>query len=196
MPQFGRGAGMAVFLDRDGTLVSEVPGYLRDPEELVLLSGVADALCTIRSLGFKLFIVTNQSSVARGILSTMQIENINARLEKMLLENGVLLDGLAYCPHHPEGVIEQFRVKCDCRKPKPGMLIALATRNSINLAKSWMVGDNITDVAAGRAAGCRSTLVLTGHGMKFRNDIVEDMSSKVCCDLNEFAQFLSREVEL
>ena len=150
------GAGRpAVFLDRDGTLIEDV-GYPRDPETVRLLQGAVEALVALRRAGYALVVVSNQSGIGRGIVKQEQAEAVHERFVEELRAHGVELDDVRYCPHTPEDA-------CDCRKPAAGLLLASADELGIDLARSFMVGDNPTDVDAGRAAGCR-TVLLGGEG--------------------------------
>jgi len=151
----------AVFLDRDGTINRDV-GYLSTPEEIELLPGSAEAVKRLREAGFLLVVVTNQSGVARGYFEESALAGIHARLDEMLLEHGASVDGYYYCPHHPE---HGERVNCDCRKPGPEMAFVAAREHGIDLARSYFVGDKMSDVLLGRNAGGKSVLVLTGYGV-------------------------------
>jgi D,D-heptose 1,7-bisphosphate phosphatase len=166
----------AVFFDRDGTLIND-PGYLNHPDQVQLLDGAAEALRELRGLGYKTVVVSNQSGVARGIVTEEMLERIHERLRELLAARGGTLDKIYYCPCHPDGVIEQYRQESDWRKPKPGMLLAAAQEMGIDLAKSWMIGDTERDVEAGRSAGCRTILISTtrseyGYPQKSRPDHV------------------------
>jgi D-glycero-D-manno-heptose 1,7-bisphosphate phosphatase len=152
----------AVFLDKDGTLVDDVP-YNVDPALLVLAQHAGPALRLLRSLGYRLYVVSNQSGVARGRFGEEALPPLFARLEAMLAQEGVTLDGVFWCPHHPQGVIARHAIDCACRKPQPGMLQQAAARHDIDLAASWMVGDILDDVEAGRRAGCRTVLIDNGN---------------------------------
>ena len=147
----------AVFLDRDGTLIAEV-GYLGDPDGVALLPGVPDALRRLREAGYALVLVSNQAGVARGYFTEEDVLAVNGRLEEMLADEGLRLDGWEYCTHHPE-----VTGPCDCRKPAPGMLHRAARELDLDLARSWIVGDHPSDVEAGHRAGGRGILVLSGH---------------------------------
>jgi len=152
----------AVFLDRDGTLIEDYE-YLTDPNDVELKPGVASAMRLLRDRGFTLIMVTNQSAVARGYLTEQQLQEIHDTLKMQLAEKSVYLDGMYYCPYHPEGVVEKYRQESDLRKPNPGMLAMAAEEMGIDLTQSWMVGDADRDVEAGRAAGCR-TIFLESYG--------------------------------
>jgi len=153
----------AVFLDRDGTLVEEVP-YLHEPERVVLLPGVGTALRALAGAGFALVVVTNQAGVAHGFHDEAAVEATHRRLAVLLDAEGVRLDGVWYCPHHPDGVASAYARACQGRKPAPGMLLAAADTLGLDLARSWLVGNHPGDVAAGRAAGVAPLFVTTGDG--------------------------------
>lgn len=154
----------AVFLDRDGTLVEEME-FLVDPDKLRLFPGAAAAVRRLNDAGLPVVIVTNQSMIARGLASEQQLALVHERLIAMLAREGARLDGIYYCPHHPDIGELPYRAVCDCRKPLPGLLNQAAADLGLDLGNSAMVGDSLRDLEAGAAAGC-STLILvrTGHG--------------------------------
>lgn len=151
----------AVFLDRDGTLV-HARHYPSRPEDLVLYAGIAAGLHRLQAAGFRLIVVTNQSGLARGHFSFADLDRMHAYLRAQLAQRGVVLDGIYYCPHHPEGTVQGLAQSCTCRKPRPGMLLRAAADSGIDLACSWMIGDILDDVEAGNCAGCRTILVDLG----------------------------------
>lgn len=164
-PENGSGGSIrdaAVFIDKDGTLIDNVP-YNVDPELIRLSPGAGEALALLKRRGFRLFVVSNQSGVARGYFPESAVEGVKARLAELLAEYGVALDGFYYCPHHPQGTVEDYACSCECRKPMPGMLLAAAREGGVNLKRSWMVGDILDDVEAGHRAGCRSVLIDNGN---------------------------------
>lgn len=148
----------AVFLDRDNTLIED-PGYINHPNQVRLLPGAAAALAQLRKLGYLLVIVSNQSGIARGIVTEEVLEKIHQRITRLLTDEGAMLDAIYYCPYHPEGVIPKYRMESDLRKPAPGMLLKAAEELDIDLGRSWMVGDSYRDIAAGKRAGCRTILI-------------------------------------
>jgi D-glycero-D-manno-heptose 1,7-bisphosphate phosphatase len=149
----------AVFLDRDGVLVED-RGLLVDPGEFRIMPGVPTALERLEEAGFRLIVVSNQSVVARGMLSTEGVEALHSHLLRLLEEAGApRLDAIYFCPHHPEADLAAYRMVCECRKPRPGMLFRAAEDHGLDLAASFMVGDRMTDIAAGSAAGCRTILL-------------------------------------
>lgn len=160
-----------VFLDRDGTLIED-PGYLREPARVQLLPGVAEALRTLRAAGFMLVVVTNQSGVARGYFNEIELAAVHDRMRELLAAGGVKLDGLYYCPYHPEGVVEAYRKASDWRKPGCGMLLAAASDLGIDLGRSWMIGDAARDIEAGRRAGCRTVLLKESQDQACGADVV------------------------
>lgn len=152
----------AIFLDRDGT-INKYVGFLRDINEFELLPRVADAIKKINSSGYLTIVTTNQPVIARGEVTYNELDEIHNKMETLLGQEGAYLDGLYYCPHHPhkgyEGEISELKFECDCRKPKPGMLIKAAKDFNIDLSKSWMIGDGENDIMAGKNAGCKTGFI-------------------------------------
>ncbi len=152
----------AVFLDRDGT-INKYVGFLRNIDEFRLLPGVAEAIRAINESGYLAIVITNQPVIARGEVTCEQLQEIHSKMETLLGTKGAYLDAIYYCPHHPdkgfEGEIPELKCDCNCRKPKPGLLIRAAEDFNIDLRNSWMVGDGENDIKAGKAAGCRTALI-------------------------------------
>ncbi|MDQ3000248.1 MAG: HAD family hydrolase [Fibrobacterota bacterium] len=144
----------AVFLDRDGTL-NKNTHYLIEFEDFELLPGVDQALRIIQELGFRLFVVSNQSGVARGFFPFEAVEALHLKIQSHLGTLGIRVEELAFCPHHPEGMVERFTKICECRKPEPGMLIYLAAKYDLDLAECIMLGDNEFDAITGVNAGAQ-----------------------------------------
>ena len=169
----------AIFLDRDGTLNKYV-GFLRDINEFELLDGVTDAVKEINASGYLAVVVTNQPVIARGEVTVPELNEIHNKLETLLGNDGAYIDGLYYCPHHPdkgfEGEIPELKFECGCRKPKPGMLIKASEDLNIDLKASWMIGDGKNDVEAGRNAGCRTIYIGTDGSVEsdFRADTLKN----------------------
>jgi D-glycero-D-manno-heptose 1,7-bisphosphate phosphatase len=149
-----------VFLDRDGVLIRDAD-HLTAASQIEILPGVPEALRRLRAAGWTVIVVTNQSVVARGLVTEEGLRQIHRVLEAQLRERGAMLDAMYYCPHHPEGAVARYRVVCDCRKPEPGLLLRAAKDFDIDLAASVMVGDTLSDIEAGRRAGCRTVLIRT-----------------------------------
>ncbi|HTX91547.1 MAG TPA: HAD family hydrolase [Anaerolineales bacterium] len=148
----------AVFLDRDGTINVE-RGYITDPKLVELYPGVGKALGDLISLGYLVVIVSNQSAIGRHLMDNEQLVRVNEKLWDLLAQSGARYDALYYCPHAPEEA-------CECRKPKAGLILQAACDLQIDLSSSYVVGDKLLDVQAGLTIGCRTILVLTGHGEK------------------------------
>ena len=148
----------AIFLDRDETLIED-PGYINHPDQVKLLDGVADALIELKALGYKLIVATNQSAVARGIVTEEVLGEIHNRLKQLLAEKGAFLDQIYYCPYHPDGVVPKYRKESDWRKPNPGMLLTAADEMDIDLSQSWCIGNSSRDIEAGQQAGCKTILI-------------------------------------
>ena len=154
----------AIFLDRDGT-INKYVGFLRKEEEFELLPGVADAIKKINKSGYLAVVVTNQPVIARGEVTFEGLETIHNKMETLLGKEGAYLDAIYFCPHHThsgyEGEVKELKIDCDCRKPKPGMLLKAAEDLNIDLSQSYMVGDGENDIKAGKAAGCKTVLLNT-----------------------------------
>jgi D,D-heptose 1,7-bisphosphate phosphatase len=148
----------AIFLDRDDTLIDD-PGYINHPDQVMLLDGVAEALIELRAMGYKLVIVSNQSAIARGIVTEKGLADIHERLKEQLKRAGAQIDAIYYCPYHPDGAIDKYRKDSDMRKPGAGMLLEAANDHDIDLTKSWMIGDSSRDIEAGSKAGCKTILL-------------------------------------
>jgi D-glycero-D-manno-heptose 1,7-bisphosphate phosphatase len=175
----------AVFLDRDGTLTEEV-GYVNHPRRLRLLPRAAEAVRRLNAADVAAVVVTNQTGVARGYVSEDLLHAINAELVAQLKRAGAQLDGMYVCLHHPTEGQPPYRVDCDCRKPRPGLLVRAAADLGLDLTASTIVGDKASDVAVAPAVGARSVLVLTGYGLgewEYRRDRFPAMPDHVAEDL-------------
>lgn len=152
----------AIFLDRDGT-INEYCGFLTNIDDFRLIDGVAEAIAKINQSEYLAIVVSNQPVIARGEVSEEELRHIHDKMETLLGEKGAYIDGLYYCPHHPDsgfpGERKEYKIQCDCRKPKPGMLIKAAEDFNIDLNASWMIGDSENDMLAGKAAGCGTILI-------------------------------------
>lgn len=152
----------AVFLDKDGTLVVNVP-YNVDPARTELAPGATEGLPKLTRAGYDLHVVSNQSGVALGRFEESALGDVERRLRELTSECGVRLAGFSYCPHHPQGRVEAYAGTCACRKPAPGMILEAARKCGYDLERSWLVGDVLDDVEAGRRAGCRTILIDNGN---------------------------------
>jgi D,D-heptose 1,7-bisphosphate phosphatase len=185
----------AVFLDRDGT-INELRGLISSPGQIELLPGAAEAIGMLNKSPFLAICVTNQPIVARGLATMPQLDAIHARLDTLLGRQGVYLDDLLFCPHHPDKgypeEVPEYKIECVCRKPKPGMLLEAAERYNIDLSSSFMIGDSTADIAAGIAAGCitigtRTGLALSDEKYKVKHDYLVD-------DLMEAVKTIARHI--
>jgi D-glycero-D-manno-heptose 1,7-bisphosphate phosphatase len=158
------GSRPAVFLDRDGT-INEQMGYINHSSRFHLLPHAARAIKLLNDNNVPVIVVSNQSGLARGYFPVELLEEVNEKMKSLLAREGARIDGLYYCPHHPEAKEEQYRRDCDCRKPKTGMLQQAAEEMNIDLARSFLAGDRWSDVKCAHRAGCSSILVLTGYGL-------------------------------
>ena len=178
----------AVFLDKDGTLLEDVP-YSADPEKMRLAPGAAEGIRVLRQAGFPLFVVSNQSGVARGHFALDDLIRVEERLRALMREAGALLDGFYFCPHHPDGSVAEYSTACDCRKPQPGMILNAARDHGIDVTRSWFVGDILDDVEAGRRAGCRTILIDNGNETEWQTSR-QRTPHHVANDLTEAAQII------
>jgi D-glycero-D-manno-heptose 1,7-bisphosphate phosphatase len=156
----------AVFLNRDGVINELVyhreKGIIDSPftaEQLRILHGVVEAIRNLQKGEYKVILASNQPGIAKGNLSEETFEEIRQKMKETLAKEGVSIDGEYYCFHHPQAKVESLRVICECRKPKPGLLLQAAKDTDIDLSISWMIGDGLTDVKAGKRAGCRTILL-------------------------------------
>jgi len=160
----GDGMGRrAIIMDRDGTVCEEV-GYVNHVDRVRLLPGSAEAIHAANEAGFQTVVVTNQAGVARGYFAESLVDEVHDRVRELLAAEGARLDGIYYCPHHPDVGAPAYRKACACRKPLPGMLERARDEMGIDLPTSYMVGDSVKDLEAGHRAGTTNVLVLTGYG--------------------------------
>lgn len=152
----------AVFLDKDGTLVKDVP-YNVDPEKIALEPYALDALKRLQDNGYNLILVSNQSGIALGHFTEADLHPVKFRIAELLHRNEIILKGFYYCPHHKDGTVAAYAMECKCRKPEPGMLLRAAQEHKIDLFNSWMIGDILDDVEAGKKAGCKTILLNNGN---------------------------------
>ncbi|MFP5384787.1 MAG: D-glycero-alpha-D-manno-heptose-1,7-bisphosphate 7-phosphatase [Bacteriovoracia bacterium] len=183
-------AEKAIFFDKDGTLVENIP-FNVDPDKIAFSSGALLALSSLKSL-FQFHIVSNQAGVALGKFRESELKNVKLKMMEMFREAGAMLMDFHYCPHHPEGSIVEFSIDCTCRKPGTGMLEKAAHKYGIDLRRSWMIGDILDDVECGRRAGCRTILIDNGNETKWElNDWrrphfkVRDLGEAALIILNE-----------
>ncbi|HET6268132.1 MAG TPA: HAD family hydrolase [Acidobacteriota bacterium] len=179
----------AIFIDRDGTLIEEV-GYLKMIEDLRFTTRATQALRIFHELGFLNIVMTNQSAIARGILSEKELKKIHQRLKILAEEDGAPVDDIFYCPHFAGGRMAPHNVECECRKPKPGMIVHAREKHHLDLQQCYVVGDKPSDMELARNAGVAGVLVLTGFGAQTREQI--DPAIAAFENLYEFAMDLKR----
>ncbi|REK11412.1 MAG: HAD family hydrolase [Planctomycetota bacterium] len=180
----------AIFLDRDGTLNVDV-GFTHRVEDLVLEANVGAGLRHLQALGFELIITTNQSGIARGHFSEAEMHAFNEALCDLLTGGGIRIAGIYHCPFHPTAGRGSYRRESELRKPRPGMLLTAASEHRIDLASSFAIGDRLSDVLAGQAAGCRSILVQTGMAGRDEPHLTAEPDF-VAADLADAARWVER----
>lgn len=179
----------AILIDRDGTLIEEV-GYLKLLEDIRFTHKATQALQIFSELGFLNLILTNQSAVARGMLSTGELKKIHNKLKLLAREEDAAIDDLFFCPHYAKGRVSPYNVDCDCRKPKPGMVLQAQAKHKLLLEDCYLIGDKTTDLELAKNAGVRGVLVLTGYGKQTQQEWQEYVP--VFPNLYEFALSLRK----
>lgn len=184
----------AVFIDRDGTLIRN-RGYICTFSEVEMFSFTAEAVRMINRMGFLAVVITNQSSVARGICTLKQVEKLHQDLNFYLKRNNGCLDAFYFCPFHEKGKVTAYRRKSPDRKPEPGMLLRAARDLHISLGDSYMIGDHLKDIQAGNAAGCRTILVRTGYGRQWEQEVrkLEKPAHRIAANLRQAAKYIGLE---
>jgi D-glycero-D-manno-heptose 1,7-bisphosphate phosphatase len=177
----------AVFLDRDGVITQDPPHYAYRTDQLRLIPYSAEGIKLLNKNNFKVIVVSNQSGIARGYYSEKDTNLYNKSLKKELKKKDANIDAFYYCPHHPEAKIKKYRIKCNCRKPRPGMIKKASNDFNIDLSKSFLIGDRLSDILAGKKAGCKTIHVLTGVG--------QDQSLKYKIDADYTTENLNEAVE-
>ena len=191
------GTTAAVFVDRDGTLIRDV-GYLRKPEQIEILPRVAEAIKALRGRELKVIVLTNQSGIARGLLRESDLGPIHRELERRLADRGASLDGIYYCPHHPTEGLDPYRLSCDCRKPKDGMARRAAADLNLDLRRSYVAGDQPTDMKIALSIGAKGIRIRDegGHRRQAQGKREkEDGDVLVVRDLWEAAQWILQDLE-
>lgn len=164
----------AVFLDRDGVITREPPYYAHKISQLRLLPRAAEAIRLLKENGFLVITVSNQAGIARGYYGEAEAELFNEAMKQRLAKRGAVIDAIYYCPHHPEAKEARYRLDCDCRKPRPGMLLAAKEEFDIDFGRSFLIGDKLTDIEAGRRVGCKTIVVRCGQGTEqLQNNRIE-----------------------
>lgn len=181
----------AVFLDRDGTIVEDT-GYLHEISKVKFLPRVSLAIKLLKGNGFKVIIITNQAGVARGYFTEATVQEINSYIQARLAEQAAAIDMIYYCPHHIEGVVEEYRQECYSRKPNPGMIEQAVREMGIDLADSFVIGDKPSDIEAGHRAGCRAILLADGVSANRAGEMTV-IPDHTATDLYEAVQWLLKD---
>lgn len=176
----------AVFLDKDGTLIPDIP-YNVNPALIALQPDAIEGLQRLQEEGFIFIIISNQAGVARGIFKEDALPAVEEKLAELMAVHGLQLSGFYYCPHYPEGSVAEYTLDCDCRKPKPGMILRAAQEHNIDLAASWMIGDILNDVEAGNRAGCKTVLINNGNETEWVAGAMRT-PTYICSSINQAAQ--------
>lgn len=152
----------AIFIDKDGTLIPDIP-YNVDPEKITLQDGVIEGLKMLKAQGFKFIMISNQSGVARGYFKEEALTDVKNKLQELLEKDEIQFQDFYWSFNHPQGTVKKYAVECNFRKPKPGMILQAAAEHQIDLPQSWMIGDILNDVEAGKRAGCQTVLIDNGN---------------------------------
>ncbi len=182
-----------VFLDRDGTINAD-KGYIGDPAQIEILPKAAEAIKRLNDAGCRVFGVSNQSGVARGYYSTKNVEAVNKKVIELVARAGGVIEEIFYCPHHPEGKIEKYSLKCDCRKPAAGMIRQAEDKYGLKkVSRAAVIGDKTTDIGLGHSIGAKTVLVATGYGVEERKKIETGSLAPpdfYAADLSEAADYI------
>jgi D-glycero-D-manno-heptose 1,7-bisphosphate phosphatase len=166
----------AVFLDRDGT-INEDHGYVYSRDELVWIPGAIDAIARLKKTGASVIVVTNLGGIGHGYYTVADVRALHRHMAQTLAQGGATVDGWYYCPFHPDAVIDRYRREAECRKPAPGMIMEAAAKHAIDLTRSYLVGDKVSDIEAGRRASVRTVLVRTGYGAEHESTAKSDIAA-------------------
>ena len=178
----------AVFLDKDGTLINDVP-YNVASAKIVLADDCLTGLKQLQESGFKLIVISNQAGIARGYFDTTQLSAAFMELYRKLRANDIKINAFYYCPHHPEGTVKEYATSCNCRKPECELLLEAAKDFKLDLQQCWMVGDILNDVEAGKRAGCSSILINNGNETEWLQGQFREPDYQ-CANINQAADFI------
>jgi D-glycero-D-manno-heptose 1,7-bisphosphate phosphatase len=180
----------ALFVDRDGVVIVEKE-YLKEVGQILLVPRAAEAIARVNAQGIPVVVITNQSGVARGYFAEEWVARVHKQIDLLLAERGAHIDRYYYCPHHPTEGKGTYRIDCACRKPKPGMLLRAAAELDLDLSRSYVIGDRLSDLEAGERAGCAAILVRTGYGITEQRDAGAGVT--VLDDLAQAINYILRE---
>ncbi|MBX9624967.1 MAG: HAD family hydrolase, partial [Gemmataceae bacterium] len=176
---------------RDGVVIED-GHYVGSVDRVRLVPGSAGAVAALNRAGWVVVVVTNQGGVARGFFTDESVPVVHAHIGELLAEHGGRIDAFYHCPHHPDGEVAAYRGPCDCRKPKPGMLRRAAADLNLDLERSWMVGDRVSDLEAGAAVGAKTVLVRTGYGNEIDADGLNRAALNLACVADDLADAVAR----
>ena len=182
----------AVFLDRDGTISEEV-GYVNHLDRFRVYPWAAEAIRRLNQAGLQVILITNQAGVARGYFPESLVHEVHQKLQEELAFSGATIDAIYYCPHHPEGQVESYRIRCTCRKPTPGLIEKAAQERHLDLRSSFVVGDRYQDLQMGFTVGARTILVMSGYGkgeLLYQKDTWPQQPDHIAADLSEAVDWI------
>lgn len=180
-------------MDKDGTIVRDIP-YNVNPDLITLNEGVLDGLELLDSLGYRFIIISNQAGIARGYFEEQDLVGVERRIRQLLNQRGLVLSGFYYCPHSEDGIVPEYSIKCTCRKPGPQLILNAAQDHGIDLLQSWMIGDILDDVEAGKSAGCKSILINNGNEDQWQvNGNLNRIPNWISDDFWDAASFISNQ---
>ncbi|MCB0282767.1 MAG: HAD family hydrolase [Calditrichae bacterium] len=183
----------AVFLDRDGTINEEM-GYINHISRFKIFDYFFPALKILKDLGYKVIIITNQSGIARGYFSESLVKEIHSSLKLEAQNKGTEIDGIYYCPHHKDGIIEKYSIECTCRKPKPGLILKAKQEHDINFSESFMIGDRYKDMEFAFKNGLKTIMVMTGYGIgeyTYQKNTWPQLPDYICENILQAAETIS-----
>ena len=181
----------AIFIDKDGTLIPDIANN-NDPSSIILNENVADGLRILARSGYKIIVVANQPGIAFGTCTPEALERIRGTIQLLLAKEEVPLHAFYYCPHHPKGSVPQYAIPCWCRKPKPGMLLQACIDMQLDIKSSWMIGDKLDDVEAGKKAGCQTILIDNGNEVEW--NLTKSRSPQyTCSNIKEAATLITQQ---
>jgi D-glycero-D-manno-heptose 1,7-bisphosphate phosphatase len=178
----------AVFLDKDGTLIRDIP-YNVNPELITLSENMVPGLKSLMEAGYQLVVVSNQSGAAMGFFDYDQLFMAERKIRDLLAASGIEVTAFYYCPHHPQAIVKEYRKTCTCRKPAPGMLRAAAKTHQIDLSHSWMIGDILDDIEAGNIAGCKTVLINNGNETEWKMNR-KRVPDSIVPDINAASEYI------
>lgn len=167
MSRLDKSIRKAIFIDKDGTLIPNIP-YNINPDRITIHNETIEGLRLLKKENFLFVVISNQAGVAKGYFEERDLQPVWNKIFELLQKHGLSIDAFYYCPHEPGGIIKQYAIECNCRKPLPGMILKAASELKIDLTQSWMIGDILNDVEAGKRAGCSTILIDNGNETEWK----------------------------